>query len=84
MDMKSACAEKERIAERDRLLSLSQTEVDRLPVPERYQRMRHEREIEGNEYVSLLRRGMDRARASETARENARSIISCWQPGNVP
>lgn len=71
-------------AERNRLLSLSPAEADKLAPADQYQRMRYEREIEANEYVRLLHRGMDRPKAAEAAREHADRIVSNWKVGNVP
>lgn len=71
-------------AERDRLLLLTPAEVDKLSHSDQYQRMRYEREIEGNEYVWLLRRGMDRDQAAKTAKENANRIVANWKAGQSP
>lgn len=65
--------------ERKRLLSLTPDEVSKLSSADQYQRMRFEREIEGMEYVRLLKQGMDRSRAAEVARENADSIVKGYE-----
>lgn len=53
---------KERLIERDkdrqRLLAMSDAEAERLPVPDRYQRMRYQREIEAAEWLANLRRSL--------------------------
>lgn len=71
--------------ERQRLLSLSRSEIDKLSDSDKYQRMRFEREIEGNEYVFLLNNGYLRDEVATQARKNADRIVSNWNTahGNV-
>ncbi len=44
--------------ERTRLLALTDGEAEKLPVPDRYQRIRYLREIEADQYLQDLRRKM--------------------------
>lgn len=44
--------------ERKRLLAMSDSEAESLPVPDRYQRMRYQREIEAAEWLDGIRRGL--------------------------
>lgn len=50
--------EKEINEEKRRLLALTDTEAESLPVPVRYQRIRYLREIEAAEYIENIRRGL--------------------------
>lgn len=43
-------------AEKKRLLSMSEVEAAELPTPERYQRIRYQREIEAHEWLERERR----------------------------
>lgn len=49
-------AEEKRNEERKRLLAISDADAEQLPVPERYQRMRYQREIEAAEWLEQIRR----------------------------
>lgn len=42
--------------ERQKLLAMSDAEAEKLPTPDRYQRMRYQREIEAAEWLADLRR----------------------------
>jgi hypothetical protein len=46
-----------REAERKHLLGLSDSEAEALSIPDRYQRMRYQREIEAQEWVDSEQRG---------------------------
>ncbi len=64
--------------ERDKLFSIKGSELDKLSHAEQYQRMRYEREIEGNEYVKLLREGYSYTEAARLARINADKVVQNW------
>lgn len=50
---------KKRIAEeRKRLMEMSEADAEKLPTPERYQRLRYIREVEAHEWLMELRRKM--------------------------
>lgn len=44
--------------ERNKLLTLTDAQAELLPTPDRYQRMRYQREIEGYEFVRNCRRNL--------------------------
>ena len=79
METPAEKATRARIVERDRLFSLSICEIEKLAYADQYQRMRYEREIEGNEYVYLLRKGYQREEAVRQARINANRIVENWE-----
>jgi hypothetical protein len=78
MNLRNEKARREREIERDKLFALSHAEVERLPHADQYQRMRYEREIEGNEYVYLLSKGYERGEAAIQARKNTDRIVANW------
>lgn len=49
-------AEQRRNEERKKLLSLSDFEAEQLPIPDQYQRMRYQREIEAAQELENIRR----------------------------
>jgi hypothetical protein len=61
--------------ERDGLLKLPVSEINKLSHADQYMRMRYEREIEGDQYVKLLRSGLSYKDAALKARENADEIV---------
>ena len=79
MENQNTRAKREREIERDRLFSLSSHEVSLLSHADQYQRMRYEREIQGNEYVFLLSKGYSREEALIQATKNADRIVSNWK-----
>jgi hypothetical protein len=64
--------------ERDRLFAIKGDDVLKLSHAEQYQRMRFEREIEGNEYVKLLKAGYTYKEAAKLARINADKVVANW------
>jgi hypothetical protein len=65
--------------ERDKLLSLSLEDLAKESGPNQYQRMRYEREIEGWEYVRMLRMGKTYADAARLARIEADDVVKNWK-----
>lgn len=51
-------AQEERNEERKKLLAISEFDALKLPIPDRYQRMRYQREIEAAEWLAEIRRNM--------------------------
>lgn len=49
-------ADEKRNEERKRLLAISDHDAEKLPVPDRYQRMRYQREIEAAEWLEQIRK----------------------------
>lgn len=84
MDMRNEKFRMQIDAERDRLFLVSSAETGTIPFSDQYQRMRFEREIEGNQFVVMLKRGTDRVKAAYHARKEADRKAGNWKKGDVP
>ena len=68
----------EKKKERDKLFAIKGDDILKLSHADQYQRMRYEREIEGNEYVKLLRAGYSYKESAIMARKNADKVVDNW------
>lgn len=69
-------AEEKRNEERKRLLAISEIDAEKLSVPDRYQRMRYQREIEAAEWLAQVRKSIPEQPLEEQPLKKRKSFKS--------
>lgn len=71
-------AEEKRNEERKRLLAISEEDSLTLPIPDRYQRMRYQREIEAANWLAEIRRNLPKEEAKPMKAKIFKSHKDYW------
>ena len=78
MDNHDQKALTERKQERDKLFGIKGDDILKLSIPDQYQRMRYQREIEGYEYIRLYRSGYNQKDACNLCLKKGDEIVENW------